>query len=295
MLMRSKLFVPGSRAELFPKAMASAADALSFDLEDAVRPERKAEARTSLAAFLQTLPAESGKAVVVRVNAVGTPHFEPDMQAVVGSWLTLINLPMVEDPAAVVRAAELLERLEGTGGRCPIGLLVNIETPKGLRRAAELAAAHPRVAGLQVGYADLFEAFAIDRSDPAILAQVRLAVRLAAAEAGVEAYDGAYAVVKDPDGYRAECRAAKRCGFSGKSCIHPSQIAIANDEFMPGAAEIERARRILAAADEAKATGLGAYLVDGQMIDEPFLVRARAIVALADRLPATHADAEDRA
>ena len=85
----------------------------------------------------------------------------------------------------------------------------------------------------------------------------------------------------DPDGYRAECEAARRHGFSGKTCIHPSQIAIANETFMPTPAEIERARRIVAAGAEAAARGIGAFLVDGRMIDEPFLARARAILAAA--------------
>jgi citrate lyase subunit beta/citryl-CoA lyase len=280
MLMRSKLFVPGARPELFAKAMASAADAVSFDLEDAVVSERKEEARTMLAEFLREIPSPAGKLIVVRVNAVGTAWFADDMVAVAGPWLDAVNLPMAEDASAIAEAAAVLDRLEKTGARTRI--LVNIETPKGLRKAAELAAAHSRVAGLQVGYADLLEPFGIERSDQAALAHLRVTVRLAAAEAGVAAYDGAYAVVKDPDGFRAECEAARRHGFAGKSCIHPSQVAIANAAFMPRPDEVTRARRILAAAAAAAAKGVGAFMVDGQMIDEPFLVGARAVVALAD-------------
>jgi citrate lyase subunit beta/citryl-CoA lyase len=283
MLMRSKLFVPGSRPELFAKAAASAADSLSFDLEDAVAEERKDEARAQLAAFLRAPEAARGKTVVVRVNALGTRHFQADMAAVVMPSVHLVNLPMVEDAETVREAAQLLDTLDAAAGRAqPTGLLVNIETPKALRRAAELATAHPRVAGLQIGYADLLEPTGIDRRDEAALAHIRIAVRLAAAEADVAAYDGAFGGVNDPDGYRSECVAARRHGFAGKSCIHPSQIAIANESFMPMAAEIARARTILAAAEDAQAKGVGAYLVDGQMIDAPFLIRARAIVALAD-------------
>ena len=95
------------------------------------------------------------------------------------------------------------------------------------------------------------------------------------------AYDGAFAAVKDPDGYRAECEAARRHGFAGKTCIHPSQIALANAAFLPSPAEIAWSHRILDSAAEAEARGLGAILVDGRMIDEPFLARARATVALA--------------
>jgi len=283
MLMRSKLFVPGSRPELFAKAAASKADALSFDLEDAVAESRKEEARAALAGFLAGREA-GGKVLVVRVNPVGSAHFEADMHAVAGPAVDLINLPMVEDPAVIVAAADLLDRLDALAGRAsPTGILVNIETPKGLRRAAELASAHPRVAGLQIGYGDLLEPLGIDRRDEGALSHIRVAVRLAAGEAGVPAYDSAFAAVNDPDGYRAECLAARRQGFAGKSCIHPTQIAAANEVFLPSPAEIERARRMVAAAEEADAKGVGAYLVDGEMVDAPFLIRARAILALADR------------
>ena len=264
MLMRSKLFVPGSRPELFGKAMASAADALSFDLEDAVAPGRKAEARGNLATFLRQTARRPGRTMVVRVNAVGTEHFRPDMDAVVGPSLDLVNLPMVEEASAVIEAAAMLDRLEATGG-VRTGLLVNIETPKGLRKAAELAAAHDRVVGLQIGYADLLEPCGIERSDPAAIGQIRVMVRLAAAEANVAAYDGAFAAVNDPDGYRAECEAARRHGFAGKTCIHPSQIALANAAFLPSPAEIawshgasSRPRR------RPRRSGLGAILVDGR-------------------------------
>jgi citrate lyase subunit beta/citryl-CoA lyase len=212
------------------------------------------------------------------------------MEAVVGPRLDIINLPSVEDLGAIGAAASLLDRLEGDTPR--IRLLVNIETAKGLRKAAALAAAHPRVAGLQTGYADLFEPCGIDRSDQAALAHIRVCVRLAAAEAGVPAYDGAYPGVSNPEGYRAECEAARRHGFAGKTCIHPSQIAIANEVFMPSAAQVGRARRILQAAADAQSKGIGAFLVDGQMVDEPFLVRARAVVALADLHAANDAKPE---
>ncbi len=279
MMMRSKLFVPGSRPELFAKASQSAADAISFDLEDAVAPDRKDEARRAVATFLRDAPATPGKLLVVRVNAVGTALFKDDMAAIACDRLDLVNLPMVEEPAAIVEAATLLDRLDPAGRT---RLLINIETPKSVRRAAELATAHPRVAALQLGYADLLEPSGIDRHDPAALAYLRITVRLAAAEARIPAYDGAYAVVKNADGYRAECEAARQHGYAGKSCIHPTQIAAANQIFMPGASEIERARRIVAAAAEAKAKGVGAYLVDGQMIDPPFLASAKAIIALAE-------------
>lgn len=286
-LMRSKLFVPGSRPELFAKAAAGPADALSFDLEDAVATARKAHARKAVADFLRTRSAEGRQLVIVRTNGVASGLFEDDLCAVVGLGLDVINVPMVESADYIREAAAALTGLEKAAKLpSPIGILANIETPKSVRLAAEIATADTRVCGLQIGYADLFEPFGIDRRDEAALAHVRMAVRLAAAEAGVPAYDGAFAGVNDPDRFRAECATARALGFAGKSCIHPSQVPIANLAFAPTAAEVERARRIVAAADAAEANGIGAFLVDGQMIDAPFLARARAVAAWADDLAA---------
>jgi citrate lyase subunit beta/citryl-CoA lyase len=290
--MRSKLFVPGSRPELFAKAAASAADALSFDLEDAVAKDRKAEARAAVGAFLRSRPTDDRKVVVVRSNGLSSGLFEDDLEVIVGSGLNVLNLPMVESGEEVREAARVLARLEQAAGvEHPIGVLANIETPKGLRLAAEIATADPRIVGLQIGYADLFEPCGINRSDPNALSYVRMAIRLAAAEAKVPAYDGAYAVVAKPERYREECEEARDLGFAGKSCIHPTQVPIANECFMPRPAEIEKARRILAAAEDAAAKGVGAFVVDGQMIDEPFLASARAVVALAEQFdPAAAGD-----
>jgi citrate lyase subunit beta / citryl-CoA lyase len=290
--MRSKLFVPGSRPELFAKAAASAADALSFDLEDAVAKDRKAEARAAVGAFLRSRPTDDRKVVVVRSNGLSSGLFEDDLEVIVGSGLNVLNLPMVESGEEVREAARVLARLEQAAGvEHPIGVLANIETPKGLRLAAEIATADPRIVGLQIGYADLFEPCGINRSDPNALSYVRMAIRLAAAEAGIPADDGAYAVVAKPERYREECEEARDLGFAGKSCIHPTQVPIANECFMPRPAEIEKARRILAAAEDAAAKGVGAFVVDGQMIDEPFLASARAVVALAEQFdPAAAGD-----
>jgi len=277
MLMRSKLFVPATRPELFAKAENSAADSLSFDLEDAVTEERKDEARQILSDHLRARET-SRKVTVVRINGAATRHFEADAAAMANA--DVVNLPMVEDADQVRLLADRLARYETVAGRARI--LVNIETPRALRLAAALASAHERVIGLQIGYADLLEPFGITRRDEGALSHIRVAVRLAAAEAGVTAYDGAFGAVNDPDGYRCECLAARRQGFSGKTCIHPSQVAIANEAFRPGEAEIARARRIVAAAQAAQADGVGAVLVDGQMIDKPFVEGARAILALAE-------------
>lgn len=282
--MRSKLFVPGSRPELFEKAARSAADALSFDLEDAVALPRKPEARRQVADFLRG-GARGGKMIVVRVNGIATPFFDDDIDGIVAAAPDLINLPMLESAEEVRRAAAAIARAEAKHGAArEIGILANIETPRGLRLAAEIATADRRVVGLQVGFGDLFEPFGIDRLEPSAAQHVRMQVRLAAAEAGIPAYDGALAVVATPETYRADAEAARRLGYAGKSCIHPTQVPIANEVFMPQAKEIARAARVVAAADDALARGVGAFVVDGNMVDGPFIDSARAVLALARKL-----------
>jgi citrate lyase subunit beta / citryl-CoA lyase len=288
--MRSKLFVPASRPELFAKAFASAADALSFDLEDAVAADRKPQARAELRELLRSdpvanKPADKQKVLIVRVNAIDTPYFSADIDAVAQRGIDLINLPKAESVDDVRAAVVALERAEAANGvSTPIRLLLNIESPKALHLAADLAGAHPRVAGLQLGLGDLFEPLGIARREPAAIQQAMFGLRIAAGVAGVFAYDSAFANIKDEAGFRAEAQLAKSMGFLGKSCIHPSQIALANEVFRPSDDEIAHALRVVEAAREADANGVGAYVVDGKMIDAPFVERARALVRDAARL-----------
>jgi crotonobetainyl-CoA:carnitine CoA-transferase CaiB-like acyl-CoA transferase/citrate lyase beta subunit len=277
--MRSKLFVPGSRPELFAKALAGDADAVSIDLEDAVAEDRKEEARAHVAAFLQSAQAlGGGKLLIVRVNAIGSAHFEADVMAVARTGLAYLNLPKAESPADIAACCAALARAESANGvAAPIRILANIETPAGLRNAQAIAAADPRVAGLQLGYADLFEANGIARRSRANVHAAMFALKMAAAEAGVFAYDGAFPDIGDAAGYSEEADMARQLGFWGKSCIHPSQVALANAAFGPDQAELAHARRVVLAAK----SGEGAFSVDGKMIDLPFLRRAEAVLAAA--------------
>ena len=284
--MRSKLFVPGSRPELFPKALASETDAISIDLEDSVVAEHKSSARSTVTDFLQSSAAQAtSKALIVRVNALDTPYFEADVMAVVRPGLTLLNLPKVECAADVRAAVAAMERAESRNGvRVQLKILANIETPKGLLNAAQIGMADARVAGLQLGLADLFEPLGIDRRDARHVHATLFALRMAAAEAGVFAYDAAFSNVRDPDGYRAEAQMAHSLGYLGKSCIHPSQIALANEVFRPSDADITAAQRILAAVQAEQGQGAGALLVDGKMVDAPFVRRAQQIIEIAKKM-----------
>lgn len=286
--MRSKLFVPGSRPELFPKAFAGPADAISLDLEDAVSPDQKPQARQNVAAWLERLRTEpglrNGKTVIIRINASDTPYQQDDLDACVSPGVDIINLPKpssTEDVRQV--SAAIAQRENRLSTTSDIGLLLNIETPRSLRMAAELAMADPRVAGLQLGLADLFEPAGIDRYERSAVEQALFLTSLAASEAGVYAYDAAFADIRDGEGFLREAELARRLGFIGKSCIHPSQVVLANTVFQPSAQEIDFARRVVAAADQAQAQGQGVCVVDGKMIDAPFVLRARNILASENR------------
>lgn len=278
--MRSKLFVPGARPELFAKALAGEADALSLDLEDSVPETGKQAARTQVAGFLRSAEAAaSSKLLIVRSNAPETAHFDADLAAVVVPGLALLNIPKIESVPQLLAAVERLEAHEAANGVArPIGLLITIETAGGLHRAAALAAAHPRVVGLQLGLGDLFAPNGINR-DPVNVHATLFALKMAAAEAGVFACDGAYPDVADMDGFQAEAEMAQRLGFIGKSCIHPRQVAVANATFSVPERLLDEARRIVAASAEAASHGHGAFLFEGRMIDLPFLRRAEALLA----------------
>ncbi len=264
--MRCKLFVPGSRPELFAKAMAGEADMISIDLEDAVDESRKDWARGEVAKFLATLPADKAKTIVVRVNGVDTPHFEKDIEAISLPALDLVNQPMPQGADDVRHAAAVMTRIEKARGIAkPVGIMANIETPKAFRLAAEIASADKRVAGL-------------------VVLHFQLGVKLAAAEAGIWAFDSAMADVKNVAFLEEEAIQARKLGFLGKSAIHPSQVAVINRVFRPTDAEIAHSVKVVASAKEAAEKGVGAWVVDGKMIDAPFVARAEAVLRVARKL-----------
>jgi len=283
--MRSKLFVPGVRPDLFDKAWAGLADAVSFDLEDAVADARKAEARGNVAGFLQSRARGSGMPLaIVRTNAPASPEFEADLAAVLPAAPDLVNLPKTDSADDVRAAVARIEAQERALGLAPsAGLLLNIETPRALRNAAAIATAHPRVAGLQLGLGDLFEPNGIRRDVSAHVQAVMLQVALAAAEAGVFACDGAWADLGDDAGFQREAQLARELGFVGKSCIHPRQVPLAHAVFSVDADELARAQRVVDGAAEARRDGKAVCVVDGRMVDAPYLRRAERVLAQAHR------------
>jgi len=287
--MRSKLFVPASRPELFAKALRSQADAICFDLEDAVLESRKQYARDELARFLatdefHTLRQEGRKRILVRVNALDTGHTENDLAAACAPGVDIVNIPKAETVESVLQFVSLLQAQEarasgGAGAGPDLRVLANIETAQAMLNAAAIAAAHDKIWGLQLGLGDLFEPLGIARDDAQNVHAVMIAMRLAAGASGKVAYDTAYTNVSNAEGYRQEAWRARQLGYLGKTCIHPSQVALANEVFSPTEEEIRWAAKVVESAEQNDVNG--AYMLDGKMIDGPFIERARAILAQA--------------
>jgi citrate lyase subunit beta/citryl-CoA lyase len=278
-LPRSKLFVPGNRPERMRKAAMLEADALSFDLEDAVPPDEKAAARSAVVAFLEEAPLR--QQVWVRINPRESGRLVTDLLALAGVAIDVINVPKVEHPRDVHLVHDLIDYLEGLPGhRGAFAIVPTIETAAGLRNALAICQASPRVVALQLGTADLRKSTGIVATIEG-LRPVRVMLTLAAAEVGVGMMDSAYTDIANPAGFEAEARDARALGFKGKSCIHPSQVSAANAIFLPTESEIAEARAIVEAFDAARARGIGAIQVGGKLVDGPIVDDARRVLAQA--------------
>jgi citrate lyase beta subunit len=276
--MRSKLFVPAIRVELFKKVLSSGADAVCFDLEDGVAPDARPDARAHLEKFLANQTAGS-PLLLVRTNAVASPDFRPDIAAAVWPSTFAFALPKVESAEDIWQAEKLIAPLElERGVRTPLGILPTVESPRGLRLAAEIARASARVIGLQMGFADLLEPMGIARNNAFARDQIRLMLRLAAAEADLDCYDSAFPDFKNAAAYQHQLDAVRALGFAGVSCIHPGQIEQANRTFTPTPEELADARQIVAAAKLAAERGDAVTSVNGRMVDRPFVLAAERIL-----------------
>jgi len=286
--MRSMLFVPGDRPERFAKAATSGADAVILDLEDAVMPERRPEARAAIAGWL----AATGRTVPawVRINPVHTPDALLDLAAVVAARPDGIVLPKARDAADVHRADHWLEGLEAHCGFAHggISLLPLItESAGALLKAASFTSLPARVAGLTWGAEDLAADVGAARNKTAdgeyelTYAMARSFCLLAAAAAGVPAFDTVDTEFRDAAAVERRARDSRRQGFVGKLAIHPAQVAPIHAAFSPTADEIAWAERVLAAFRAAP--GVGAVAFEGGMLDKPHLRQAERILAAAGR------------
>jgi citrate lyase subunit beta/citryl-CoA lyase len=284
MRLRSLLFVPGDSERKFEKASACGADGLILDLEDAVAPERKAEARTIVASLLDRGDARDWS-FWVRVNSLDTGMTFDDLAAVVRPGLDGILVPKANGAADVALIGERLDALEAAAG-LSVGairiLVVATETPTAMFNLGSYTPAHPRLAGLTWGAEDLSAAIGAatnkgpdgDWSAPYQLA--RSLCLFAAASAGVAPIDTLYADFRDTEGLIASCRASRRDGFTGRIAIHPDQVAAINAGFSPSEEDVAEARKIVAAF--AAHPGAGTIGIDGKMYDIPHLKLAQRIL-----------------
>ncbi|PWR13204.1 CoA ester lyase [Micromonospora sicca] len=268
------LYVPGDRPDRFAKAVASGADAVILDLEDAVVAGRKAYAREAVAEFLsepQAVP------VQVRVNELAGPDVDGDLAAVAGApGLAGLRLPKVESPATVAALAARVDT--------PLHPL--IESAVGLEAAYDIAGAHPAVASLGLGEADLRSDLGVADDDGLLWARGRVVVAARAAGLPPPAMS-VYANVADLDGLAASCAAGRRLGFLGRAAIHPRQLPVIAEAFRPAEREVARARELLAAVADAQARDSGTVVLpDGRFADRAMVAAARRVVDLAARYAA---------
>jgi citrate lyase subunit beta/citryl-CoA lyase len=287
--MRSLLFVPADSTKKLDKAMASGADALIVDLEDSVAPDGKVGARQSAAAFLSETAATTPRPyLLVRINGLRTGLTDADLDAVVPARPDAIMLPKAEGGASVVHADAKLAVREATGalpdGHIKIVALAT-ETATALFLAGTYAGASARLSALTWGAEDLSVELAAEANRDAqgrFLDPYRLARSLClagAAAAGVPAIDTVYVDFRDTNGFRRECKEARRDGFSGKMAIHPAQVPIINELFTPTPEAIAKAQAIVDAF--AANPGAGIVGIGGVMVDQPHLVRAKRLLLRA--------------
>ena len=272
---RSYLYVPGSNPRRIENALASEADAVVLDLEDAVAPNRKEEARETVAGFLRS---GDEKPIFVRVNVPGSALAEEDIKAVAEPNLAGLRLPKTESAEAVRRVAKRLEDL-----RCEAGIQCLIESALGLELVFEIARAHERVVGMSLGEADLAADLGV-RDDVGLLyARSRLVVATRAA--GLPGpVQSVYTNVRDEEGLRRSTEEGKNQGFVGRSAIHPNQLSTINEVFTPTEGEVAEAEDLLARLEESAGAGTGALaLEDGRFVDEAVVGSARLTLALARR------------
>lgn len=285
-LQRSWMFVPGHRQRMIDKALGLDADALMLDIEDGVAPAEKDQARRLIGEALARERQPREPLRFVRVNAIGHRRMEDDLAAVLRPGLDGLVLPKVESPAEVAAVESRVAAHEAACG-ARLRLLVAIESPAGLLAAPAIASCSERVAGLMFGAEDFGRELGLPASrqgEAQDLLYARSALVVAAASARVQAVDGVWVDLRDPEGLERFALQSRRLGFTGMSSIHPSQVAPINAAFRPGAEEIDHARKVIAAYEEAAARGDGSVAFGGQLIDRPIIERARRTLELARAL-----------
>ncbi len=275
------LFVPGSNARALEKSRGLPADALIFDLEDAVAPGAKDEARKAVADAVAQ-GGYGGRELILRVNGLDTQWTEDDLKASAQMKIDAVLLPKVES-ANDPRRAEAL--LISAGAPKDLGLWCMMETARAMLHAEAIASSTPRLRALVMGTADLSKELHAEEtpSREPMMAALGLVV-LAARAYGLALLDGVFFNLDDAAGFERECRQGRALGFDGKTLIHPKTIAAANAVFSPKPTELDHARRVIAAHDAALAKGQGVTVLDGRLVERLHVEAARRVLDLASAI-----------
>jgi citrate lyase subunit beta/citryl-CoA lyase len=280
---RSALYMPGSNARALEKARTLDADVLLLDLEDAVAPAAKQEARRLVLAAVAA-GGSGWRELVIRINGPATPWGAEDLVAAARSGADAVLLPKVESAEEVVAAAGVLR---SAGAPPELALWAMIETPRGVLAAPAIAAASPRLTCLVAGTSDLAKELRVRQSTGRAELITGLSLTVLAARAhGLACLDGVHLDLADEAGFEAQCRQGRDLGFDGKTLIHPKTIAVANRAFSPDEAELAAARAVVAAHAEAEAAGQGVVVVEGRLVEALHVEAARRLLALAEAIAA---------
>jgi citrate lyase beta subunit len=275
---RSVLYMPGANTRALEKARTLSADALIFDLEDAVAPDAKETARANVVAAAAS-KAYGKREIAIRCNGLATPWGKADIAAIAKSGADAVLVPKVERAAEVANVVALLD---AAGAPASMAVWAMMETPKGILRAEEVAGAHPRLTLFVMGTNDLVKDMRARHTPMRLPMVTALGLGMLAARAhGLTILDGVYNDIQDAEGFRAVCQQGLEMGFDGKTLIHPSQVEPCNEVFAPSAQELEMAGKIVAAFKAAQAEGKGVVTVDGRMIENLHVEQAERALALA--------------
>jgi citrate lyase subunit beta/citryl-CoA lyase len=279
---RSVLYMPGANARALEKARGLDCDAIIFDLEDAVAPDAKAAARAQVAGAIRA-GGYGARELIVRVNAIDGPWGRADVAAIAELAIDGVLFPKVESPAELTVCVNALHAAGARSQR----VWAMIETPRGVLDVERIAGASPRLATLVMGTSDLVkELRAKHTPDRAAVVGALSRCVLAARAFGLCVLDGVYLDLDNPNGFRQACEQGRVLGFDGKTLIHPSQIAAANEVFGPSAAELDEAREIVAAWRDAEREGKGVVVVRGKLIENLHVAEAERVLAFFDALEA---------
>jgi citrate lyase subunit beta/citryl-CoA lyase len=283
------MFVPGHRQRMIDKALGLNADAVMLDIEDGVAPNEKNAARKNIAESLGREKTPGTPARYVRINAIGHARMDADLEAVVRPGLEGLVCPKVDTPDDVAKVDAILNdrelKMKMTKGS--VNLLIAIESPKGLLNAPAIAAASSRNIGIIFGAEDYGREIGLPtvrEGEARDLIYARSAIVVAAAAAHILAVDGVWVDLNDTAGLHGFAKQSRQLGFSGMSCIHPSQVDAINTVFSPTAEEIAYCQKVLQAFEEANARGDGSIAFGGQLIDRPIIERARRTIDMATAL-----------